>query len=226
MTRLWTLFVPAEPLKTLQSTPAQLLTARPSYHLFTSSSGSAAFRKPIFKGKPPDGPPQPEGPQASTPPAHPETSSPPQAAGESLSGNTAEPNSPAPGVSAVMTPPCSDGGSPAAANASHGDDDDQTVFYTPELFEDEGDEGKPVSSPEVAPGSESPAPPSEEQTQDAASVSRQSSGMSQGQRGDGPSLQLREEGEEESQSRQRGSRLHRLSRSRQRAPFSQTGNTL
>uniref|UniRef100_A0A3Q2G9H1 DNA 5'-3' helicase n=1 Tax=Cyprinodon variegatus TaxID=28743 RepID=A0A3Q2G9H1_CYPVA len=209
-------------LKTLQRTPAQLLTARPSYHIFTSSSGSAAFRKPIFKGKPPDGPPQPEGPQASAPPAHPETSSPPQAAGESLGGNTAEPNSSAPGVSAVTTPPCSDGGSPAAANASHDDDDDQTVFYTPELFEDEGDEGKPVSSP----GSESPAPPSEEQTQDAASVSRQSSGISQGQRGDAPTLQLREEGEEESQSRQTGSRLHRLSRSRQRASFSQTGNTL
>ncbi|XP_015240482.1 PREDICTED: Fanconi anemia group J protein-like [Cyprinodon variegatus] len=214
--------IPAESLKTLQRTPAQLLTARPSYHIFTSSSGSAAFRKPIFKGKPPDGPPQPEGPQASAPPAHPETSSPPQAAGESLGGNTAEPNSSAPGVSAVTTPPCSDGGSPAAANASHDDDDDQTVFYTPELFEDEGDEGKPVSSP----GSESPAPPSEEQTQDAASVSRQSSGISQGQRGDAPTLQLREEGEEESQSRQTGSRLHRLSRSRQRASFSQTGNTL
>ncbi|XP_038160552.1 Fanconi anemia group J protein [Cyprinodon tularosa] len=214
--------IPAEPLKTLQSTPAQLLTARPPYHIFTSSSGSAAFRKPIFKGKPPDGPPQPEGPQASAPPAHPEISSPQPAAGESLSENTAEPNSPAPGVSAVTTPPCSDGGSPAAANASHGDDDDQTVFYTPELFEDEGDEGEPVSSP----GSESPAPPSEEQTQDAASVSRQSSGISQGQRGDAPTLQLREEGEEESQSRQTGSRLHRLSRSRQRASFSQTGNTL
>lgn len=146
-------------------------------------------------------------------------------------GNCLSENTEAPGVSTITTPPRFKSESPVPAKSSD-DDEDESVFYTPELFEDEGNPPKEnhVSSPRVDPGTERSATPSQDLAtafgeQSVVSVSKQSTELSQGQKEDTEALQQSEKTEEnESQSRQRGRRLHRLSRSRQRVSLSQTGN--
>lgn len=137
-------------------------------------------------------------------------------------------------MAAVTTPPSFESESPVPANCAD-DDADESVFYTPELFEDEASPQKenPVSPPRADPGPESSAPPAKElfeskRTQElttTVSVSEQSTALSQGQK-EGIELPKQSEKgvEDETQSRQKGSRPHRLSRSRQRVSFSQTGN--
>ncbi|XP_035985322.1 Fanconi anemia group J protein homolog isoform X1 [Fundulus heteroclitus] len=229
----------AEPLRILQSAPAKQLAARPLFPIFASSPTNTNLKKPIFKGKPLNSSDQPEGRQISSPPVDPETFSPKPAAGNCLSEHSEEPSDLAPGVPTVTPPPSFESESPVAANTS-ADDEDETVYYTPELFEVEAVEGNPqkenpVSPPRVVPGTESPGLPSDggsESTQElatafdehsAASVSKQSTEVSQGQKEDIRRPKLSEKGQEaESQSRQRESRPHRLSRSRQKIPSSQT----
>ncbi|KAM4742834.1 Fanconi anemia group J protein [Anableps anableps] len=226
-------------LKTEQNNtaaPAKQLAAQRLYHIFSPTNTN--FKKPIFKGKPQNSSVQPGGPQTSSPPVNPETFGPKQTDGDRLRENTVEPHNLPPVVSTVTTPPSFESESPKPANSSD-DDEDESVFYTPELFEDEGNPQKenPVSPPRVHPGTEKSAPPSEElfgsehtqelatvlDEQSAVSVSKQSTELSQGEKEGTEAPELSEKGEEdESQSRQKGDRLHRLSRSRQRVPLSQT----
>lgn len=115
------------------------------------------------------------------------------------------------------------------------------MFFTPELFEGEGDEGgeqeetKAESRPELVLGATSTAAVTEEllgsepthvpghasalDGQSAVSVSEESTGLSQGKEEEVRGQKQYEEGE----GRQTGSRRHRLSRSRQKVSSTQTG---
>ncbi|XP_032401150.1 Fanconi anemia group J protein isoform X1 [Xiphophorus hellerii] len=216
----------AEPLKALRSAPAKQLSAQHLYHIFTINPTNTNLKTPIFKAKPANCSVRPGALQISSPPMNLETLRTNQTDGNCLSENTE-----APGVSTITTPPGFKSESPVPAKSSD-DDEDKSVFYTPELFEDEGNPPKEnhVSSPRVDPGTERSATPSQDLAtafgeQSVVSVSKQSTELSQGQKEDTEALQQSEKTEEnESQSRQRGSRLHRLSRSRQRVSLSQTGN--
>ncbi|XP_014834378.1 PREDICTED: Fanconi anemia group J protein homolog isoform X3 [Poecilia mexicana] len=213
----------ADPLKGLQSAPAKQLSAQHLYHIFTISPTNTNLKMPIFKAKPANCSVRPGALQISSPPVNLEILHTKQTDGNCLSENTE-----APGVSTITTPPGFKSESPVPAKSSD-DDEDKSVFYTPELFEDEGNLPKEnhVSSPRIDPDTERSATPSQELAsvfgeQSVASVSKQSTKLSQGQKEDTEALQQSEKTEEdESQNRQRGSRLHRLSRSRQRVSLSQ-----
>lgn len=123
-------------------------------------------------------------------------------------------------------------------------EEDQTVFFTPELFEGEGgpqEEANGKSPPRMAAVAESPAPLSEElfgseqargqgrasafDRQSSISVSMDSTELSQGQEGEIIGQNQGEEAEQvDTQSRQTGSKLRRLSRSKQKSPSTTTGN--
>ncbi|XP_068568453.1 Fanconi anemia group J protein isoform X2 [Cebidichthys violaceus] len=126
------------------------------------------------------------------------------------------------------------------------DEEDQTVFFTPELFEGEDDEGSPQkdtktkSPPRLLSGSESPTllsegpfgseqargpgPSSASDGQSAISVREESTELSQKQQEEVIIQKQGEEGEQrDNQSRQTGSRLRRLSRSRKQASSTPTG---
>ncbi|XP_054456847.1 Fanconi anemia group J protein [Anoplopoma fimbria] len=126
-------------------------------------------------------------------------------------------------------------------------EEDQTVFFTPELFEDEDKKGSPQSEtktkspPRMLLGAERPTLLSEElfgseqargqgsasafDGQSAISVSKESTELSQRQQDE---IIRQKQGEEEeqvdNQSSQTGSRLRRLSRSRKPAPSTPSGN--
>ncbi|XP_014903648.1 Fanconi anemia group J protein [Poecilia latipinna] len=216
----------ADPLKGLQSAPAKQLSAQHLYHIFTISPTNTNLKMPIFKAKPVNCSVRPGALQISSPPVNLEILHTKQTDGNCLSENTE-----APGVSTITTPPGFKSESPVPAKSSD-DDEDKSVFYTPELFEDEGNLPKEnhVSSPRIDPDTERSATPSQELApafgeQSVASASKQSTKLSQGQKEGTEALQQSEKTEEdESQNRQRGSRLHRLSRSRQRVSLSQAGN--
>ncbi|XP_041796744.1 Fanconi anemia group J protein isoform X2 [Chelmon rostratus] len=247
----------AECLKTMHSPPAEPLshkkgTARPLYHIFTSSPISAYFKKPIFKQKTPSNSSQhletsnhsehKERQQISSPLKKTEAAYVEQAAPNNSSEITVEPRNLVP--STVATPSSRES-EPLSADQPDEDeeDEDQTVFFTPELFEGEGDEGSPqkettISSP---PRMESPALLTEEpfgseqaqgrgqatvfDGQSATSVSKESIGLSQGQKEEIREQKQGEEGEQvANQSRQTDSRLRRLSRSRQKTPSTPAGN--
>ncbi|XP_041851232.1 Fanconi anemia group J protein isoform X3 [Melanotaenia boesemani] len=185
----------AEPVKMVDSPPTGHLShqhprAQPVFHIFSSSPISNGFKKPIFKAKAASSIFQPENHQVSSPPLKLQTFSPEEGAGS--------------GDLAPEAPP---------ANTSDEDDEDQTVFFTPELFEGEEDEdkGSPQKDaktdlpPRIVPGTESPAMRSEElfgseQAQLASTCDGQST-----------------------VSGRKENRLSRLSRSKQRVPSTQTG---
>ncbi|XP_049911467.1 Fanconi anemia group J protein isoform X3 [Epinephelus moara] len=127
------------------------------------------------------------------------------------------------------------------------EEEDQTVFFTPELFEDEGSKDSPQketkaqSLPKMVLGAVSPALLSEEHfgseqargqrqasafdEQSAISVREDSTELSQGLVEENIGQKQGEEGEQvDNQSRQKGNRLRRLSRSRYKAPSTPTGN--
>lgn len=130
-------------------------------------------------------------------------------------------------MSTITTPPGFKSESPVPAKSSD-DEEDKSVFYTPELFEDE--RNPPTENHMSSPSLDTSTERSQELTtafgeQSVVSVIKQSTELSLGQKEGMEALQQSEKtGEDESQSRQRGSRLHRLSRSRQRVSLSQTGN--
>lgn len=202
--------------------PLQKRAALPLFSIFTSSPTNHTFRKPIFKRSAPSSP----GQEASNC----DDKENQQIASASLKTNGSDEargdrTSPAPEPAPVTAPPsCED--EPPAAGSSDEDEKDQTVFFTPELFEGEGDEGgaQEQTKAESVQGATSTASATEEllsseQThvrelasardgQSAVSVSEQSAGEGRSQRTEG---------------RQRGSRRHRLSRSRQDVCSTQTG---
>lgn len=230
---------PAEPL----SHPKR--AAQALYHIFTSSPISKCFKKPIFKAKghsntsqhfeTPELPEHKEKPQVPFPQKKTEESGLKQAAGEGSSEIKGEPHN----LATVTTPPSCESELPPADNPDE-EDEDQTVFFTPELFEGEVEESTPhkeaktESPPRMVLGPESPVLLSEElfrseqasvfDGQGAISVSKESAELSQGQREVRGQTQGEEGEQVENQSRQTGSRLCRLSRSRQKAPLTPTGN--
>lgn len=130
----------------------------------------------------------------------------------------------------VMSPPSCES-EPHSAPNSDEKDEDQTIFFTPELFEGEY-EGSPQKdmTADSPPMMKSAAPLPEElfeqgqgqasavDVQSATSVRKDDTEVSLGQK-------EAEEGEQvDNQSRQTDSRLRKLSGSREKAPSTQTGN--
>lgn len=251
-------FLDAEWLKTMHSPPAEPLsrqkrTGQPLYHIFTSSPISTCFKKPIFKEKAPSNSSQHlessnhaehrEKQQISSPQNQAEAACLKQEAGDNSSEIKVEPHNLALEPFTATTPPNGESESPSADNPDEDvEDEDQTVFFTPELFDGEGDEGSPQKETKTK------SPPRKvlglallseelfgsEQAQGQASAfdgqsailgSKDSTELSQGQKEE---IRGQKQGEEEeqvdNQSRQSGSRLRRLSRSRQKAPSTHTGN--
>uniref|UniRef100_A0A8D0ATT1 DNA 5'-3' helicase n=1 Tax=Sander lucioperca TaxID=283035 RepID=A0A8D0ATT1_SANLU len=186
----------------------QKRTARPLYHIFTSSPISTSFKKPIFKGKGPSSVSQHletsnhsvpnDKQQISSPQKKTEATCLKQGAEDSSSEIQVEPHNLALDPSPVTSPPCCDN-----PDEDEEEEEDQTIFFTPELFEGEGNEGspqkdvKPKSPPRMGLGAESPALLSEElfgseqargqeqasafDGQIAISVSKESTELSKGQ---------------------------------------------
>lgn len=168
-----------------------------------------------------------------------------QAAADTSSRVKVEPKCLTLEASTVATPPSCES-EPASADNPNEDDENETIFFTPELFE--GDEGSPSRETESPPlltslvsGAQGSALLSEElfcsqqaqgqgeaavpDKQDAVSVRKESTERSQGQKDEIRAPNRGEEGEQvDNQSRQAGSRLRRLSRSRHKVPSLPTGN--
>ncbi|KAM4566166.1 Fanconi anemia group J protein [Odontesthes bonariensis] len=217
--------------------------AQPLYHIFTCSPTSTNFKKSIFKAKAPSNIVQHENHQKSYPPLKPATFRLKQGAEDGSSDVKVESGELAPKVSIVTAPSRCENEAPSDNTSD--EDEDKTIFFTPELFEGEGDESSPQkettteSLPSIVPVPKNPALLSEEpfvseQDQGLASVSdglspilvtKESSELAQGSKEEIRGQEHSEKGEEvETQSRQTGRRLCRLSRSRQRPPPTQTGN--
>uniref|UniRef100_A0A8C4EEF3 DNA 5'-3' helicase n=1 Tax=Dicentrarchus labrax TaxID=13489 RepID=A0A8C4EEF3_DICLA len=203
--------------------------ALPLYSIFTPSPVSN-FKKPVFIKKAPSNPSQKL--------AAPLKQGPP----DSSSEITEEPHNLALEPSSVTTPPRCESDPPSADNPEEDkEDEDQTVFFTPELFEGESNEGSPEIEAKSPPRMGSPALLSEElfgseqaqgqgqapavDGQSAILVSEESTELSQGLKEEIRGQEQGEEGEQvDNQSRQADNKLRRLSRSRQKAPSTPTGN--
>ncbi|CAJ1065954.1 Fanconi anemia group J protein isoform X2 [Xyrichtys novacula] len=236
----------AESLQMINSPPAeppshQKSKAQPLYSIFTSTPINNRFKKPIFKEKTPHNSDQ-----------HLETSNHSEHK-ESLQISEAaflKQEAPAcssktkvePKFQSVESPPSLESELPNTAD-SDGDDEDQTIYFTPELFEEEENGGSPLKEIEVktpqkmesaAVLSEGPCCSEQvqerEQTvvlneQNTSSVRKESTGLPQGQKKEIMKATRGEEEEQvENQSSQKENKLQRLSRSRQRAPFNLAGN--
>lgn len=232
-------FCAAECLKTAHSPTEepqlhQKRSAQPFYHIFTSSPISSCFKKPIFKVK-----------TSSDSSQHLETSnhsenkenqliSSPQKKSEVDTSSKIQVEPPHNVESSTgTTPPACESEPPSACDLDEEqEDEDQTVFFTPELFEDDSNESSSQKEmwPSASPRSASPVLVSELfglakaegqafgfDGQGAISVSEESTELPQGQKGGIRGLKEGEEGEQvDSQSR--------LSRSRQNTPSTPTGN--
>lgn len=228
-------------------------TPQPLYHIFTSSPISTCLKKAIFKEKAPSNPSKhleapnhSEHHQISSPQEKTEVSGLKQGAEDASSEIKVEPHNLAMELSAVTIPSSFESEAPLANNPDEDDtDEDQTIFFTPELFEVEGDEDSPQketkeeSPPRMVLGAESSAPLSEElfssgqaqgqasgfDGQNPISLSKESTELSQEHKEEVTGQKQGEEREQvDNQSRQSGRRLSRLSRSRQKLPSSPTGN--
>ncbi|XP_034556652.1 Fanconi anemia group J protein isoform X2 [Notolabrus celidotus] len=214
--------------------PHQKSKAQPFFSIFTSSPISAPFRRPIFKEKTPHNSDQ-----------HSETSSPCENKENQQNQQISEAaalKQEAPVCAGEMrketnnhsmeSPPRCEDEPPAAEDE---DEEDQTLFFTPELFEEEENVGNPQKETKTKTPQklESPVLLSDGSEQDGgqvvvfndqsdSSVSKESTELPLGQEEE--ELMRETRGEEgESQSRQTENRLHRLSRSRQKAPSDPTG---
>ncbi|XP_027136219.1 Fanconi anemia group J protein isoform X3 [Larimichthys crocea] len=246
----------AEYLKMMHSPPVEPLShqkkgkAQPLYHIFTSSPISTRFKKPIFKEKMPSDSRQQvetsnhsehkEKQQISSPQQKTEAACLEQEAPDSSSEFKVEPHNMAPEPATVTVSPRCESEPPSAHNPDEDEEDeDQTVFFSPELFEGDDNEGSPhkEADAESPPRMESPALLSEEllgseqaqgqgqssafDGQSAVSVSKESTELSQGQNQE---IRGQKQGEEvDDQNRQTNRRLHRLSRSRQKVPSTSSG---
>ncbi|KAK1900058.1 Fanconi anemia group J protein like, partial [Dissostichus eleginoides] len=237
----------AKRLNTMHSTPAEPLhqkrnTGLPLYNIF--SPASTCFRKPIFKEKAVCNSSQLF--ETSTDSDHKEKqpiSSPQkptclkQESGDGSGGIKLEAHN----QPLEPSPPSTCKSELPSVDSTDEKEEDQTVFFTPELFEGEGspqEEANGKSPPRMAGVAESPAPLSEElfgseqargqgraaafDRQSSISVSMDSTELSQGQEGEIIGQNQGEEAEQvDTQSRQTGSTLRRLSR--QKAPPTTTG---
>lgn len=224
-----------ERLQTISSPPAepqphQKSKTQPLYSIFTSSPVSNAFKRPIFKEKTPHNSEQ-----------HLETSNHfenkenqqiseavglKQEAPVCAHDVKKEPNN------HFIKSPLSCDSEPPIAEDPDEDEEDQTIFFTPELFEEEENTGSPQKESKTLQKLESPAWLSEEVEQPLV-LKEQSNSSACMESAEPPQERIEElmketrgeEGEQvENQSRQKEKRLHRLSRSRQKAPSSPTGN--
>ncbi|XP_040903306.1 Fanconi anemia group J protein isoform X2 [Toxotes jaculatrix] len=237
---------PAEPVSHQKS------TAQPLYHIFTSSPIGTCFKKALFKEKAPSNPNQhQEAPNHSEDKENHQISSPQKktaGAADTSSDIKVKPHSLALETPAAPNPPSCEGEAPSADSVDEDEtDEDQTVFFTPELFEGEGVEGSPQKEtetetpPRMVLGAESSDLLSEElfssepaqgqgrasacDGQSAISVSKVDTELSQGRKEEIRGQRQGEEGEQvDNQSRETGSRLSRLSRTRQKLPSTPTGN--
>lgn len=238
---------PAKPLSHQKRTPHSL------YPIFTTSPVSTCLKKPLFNRKAPSNSNQSletyshcedkENHKISSPLLQTEAVCLKQGAGNGSSEVKVQPRSPSPEPPAVTAPPSCEGETPSAGNSDE-DDEDHTIFYTPELFEGEEDEGSLQAETraelplETAPSAESQdsllegllgserarGHASALDGQSAISDRKEGAELSQGQEGVIAGQKQSEEGQEvETQIRQADSKLNRLSRSRQTAPTA-TGN--
>lgn len=223
-------------------------TAQRLYHIFSSSPVSTRFKKPIFKETTPSKSNQHvetsnhsehRDKQQISSPQKAEAACLKKGAPDRFSEIQVEPLNMALEPTTVTTPQSCESEPHSADNPNEEEDEDQTVFYTPELFECEGNEGSPqtktespsrVESPDLLSGELSGSEQAQQQTsafdgQSAISVSKESAGLSQGKEKEIRGQRQGEDGEQlDNQSRQAANRLRRLSRSRQKAPSTQTGN--
>lgn len=183
----------------------------PVYPIFTKSPVTTSFRKPIFKEK------DPPNSRCKV-----ETSSPVES--RPISSNENKKTDQAQAVESEMKMEIN-AAELVKEPVESVDDEDETVFFTPELFEEEEEESPKKES-------HCPAPMSEElfglkqaqgQGQNSVNDGQSCSEMSQGETGQ----ELGEGGgggEEENQSRQTEGKLRRLSRSRQKTHYTTQGN--
>ncbi|KAK5869061.1 hypothetical protein PBY51_010022 [Eleginops maclovinus] len=240
-----------ERLNTMRSTPAKpshqkRKTDLPLYNIFNSSPVSHCFRKPIFKGTAVSNSSQLLETSTDSELKDKQQICSPQkqtclkqgngdvSTGVKLEAHN-QPLEPSPPTTCKSELPSVEG--------TDEEEEDKTVFFTPELFEEEGSPQKEMdarSPPRMASVAESPAPLSEElfgseqargqgtasalDRQSAISVSKENTGLPQGQQGEIIGQDQGEEAEQvDTQSGQTGRKLCRLSRSRQNAPPSTTG---
>lgn len=226
-------FLNAECSKMLQSPPPagpplhpRVRVAQPLYSIFTSSPVRTSLKKPIFKGKSPPHPNQhlqtsdfedKEGKKITSLPKEAEAGLLKQ---ESIFREVEEKSD------AVTAVPDCEEEHPAAASA-HEEDEDEIIFFTPELFESKDNDVGPQNetTTEFPPRPRSPAVCSDElleQGQGQASFDGQGTisgserkkpqGEREGFRGQ------KEGGQVDNQSRKTESWHHRVSRSRQKVP--------
>lgn len=217
-------FLYAEPSKMLPFAPAKLPSdqrgaAQPLFSIFTCSH-STKFKKPIFKAH--------ETTQMSPPLLNPETLCPKQAIQ----------NIPSEIKRKSKNPPTNSPSCESETPSSSDKEEDNSIFFTPELFEGEKNLDSPQKqnsewTPRFGPKTESSPPLSEElfrsdqdrrsaiplDGQGSFSVRKE---LSQKQGEQKPDEKA---GGHEAQSRQTRKRLHRLSRSRPRSPLNQAGTT-
>lgn len=217
----------AELLKMRQRPPPKQLF-QPFHHISTFADSN--FKKPIFKGKPQSD----SSHQISSLPLKPDAFCPKQEAGKSSGEVRVESSNLAPELSTATGPPNCDNETPSAST-SDADDEDQSISYSPELFavEGEGDEGSPqretnAESPSrTFSGIKSPVPMADQPfgSEQASAFDGQSSVIVIKEGTESSQGKKEEKAEEvETQSRQTGSRVHRLSRSWQRIFSTETGN--
>ncbi|XP_029922829.1 Fanconi anemia group J protein isoform X2 [Myripristis murdjan] len=263
----------AEPLSHQNSeakVPVGPIASQPLYRLFTSTPISTCFKKPIFKASMPDNADQHFDPSDISEGKENQENSPTQqrrqapcfaqSAGDAPTEMKVSPNIVVLEPSTVTTPPSCERGS---GDNSDDEEEDMTVFFTPELFEDEEGECSPqnegeTDSPPRTILEGGPALLLEDLfgSEQARLEGQRKASASDGQRDGGPSViedraglehttrhdreqngpksndqapetkgeKQGEEGEQlEGQSRQKGSRLHKLSRSKQKAPSTPSG---
>lgn len=239
-------FLNAESLKTSHSpSPAESLlhpkvpATQPLYHIFTSSPIRTSLKRPLFKGKSPgnssmhmetpDHSQEEETQKITSSQRESDAACIEQKVPDASTGIEVEPHNMEP-CTVITSPGCES--KPSAAADPDEDDEDQTVFFTPELFEGEDDGRSPQRemTTESLTGTSALSHELLEQGkgltsaadgQSAVTVSELSQGQIEGSGG-------QKEGEERDQvdsgSRQTDIWLCRLSRSRQKAFGNPTGN--
>lgn len=211
--------------------------ARALFPIFTCSPGRPSLKKPIFKGKPPS--------DSSLPLERPDLEG---KEGQELASSSKD------NGAGLIKPEVPDtfreveertdagaaffdcGDQPPGAAGAGEEDQDQTIFFTPELFEDNANDGRPhtETTTQLPSGPRGPAACSGElfeEVQGGASCTgeppisgserKKPEGEREGIRGQKTGV---EGGQVDNQSRKTHKWLHRASRSRQKVPSSPTGN--
>lgn len=228
-------FLVAEALQKMQAPPAL-----PVYPIFTSSPLSSRFKRPVFKEKNLNQPTNKYSEckvQQQILVTQEETEAHVLKRGDTitLSENRVEPHNQMLQPSTPTTTPSCRSESPVADDPDEGqEEEDQSIFFTPELFEGEGDEGSPLKETDsvarLVLGPDASALLSEERfcfeqnhSQEEILVSTVSTKL-----GQADEVVERKQGEETvlvgNLKRKTGSRSCRLSRSWQKIPSTPTGN--